>query len=109
MRAALPEPMELIWRARQESNPRPDGPKPPALSAELRARASHSNRAENWTRHCATAIRQLDGPPQGDGLIRRFAPRPMYARGGECGTAKLLRDVEGGGIREERQARSSLT
>ena len=35
------------WRARQESNPRPDGPKPPALSAELRARVSRSNRAEN--------------------------------------------------------------
>src|SRR5439155_11977026 len=46
------------WRARQESNPRPDGPKPPALSAELRARVSRSNRAENWTPHCATALRQ---------------------------------------------------
>jgi hypothetical protein len=37
---ALPE--RLKWRARQDLNPRPDGPKPPALSAELRARVSRS-------------------------------------------------------------------
>lgn len=28
----------LFWRARRDSNPRPSGPKPDALSAELRAR-----------------------------------------------------------------------
>ena len=33
------------WRARQDSNPRPDGPKPSALSTELQARALH--RIEN--------------------------------------------------------------
>jgi hypothetical protein len=36
----------VCWRAGQDSNPRPDGPKPSALSTELPARVLRSNRAE---------------------------------------------------------------
>ena len=35
------------WRARRDSNSRPSGPQPDALSTELRA---HAMRAENWRR-----------------------------------------------------------
>ncbi len=44
------------WRPRQDSNPRPDGPKPSALSTELPARVSRSNRAEYWTSYPAIDI-----------------------------------------------------
>ena len=60
---ALPE--IWTWRARQESNPRPDGPKPSALSAELRARASRSIRAEWFTSYPAGDLTREESLPRG--------------------------------------------
>ena len=42
---ALALPERLDWRARQDSNLRPLGPEPNALSTELRARAGHAIRS----------------------------------------------------------------
>ncbi len=43
--ATSPYPSVCSWRARQDSNPRPSGPKPLALSTELQARAPYGTAA----------------------------------------------------------------
>ena len=45
MASRLHSPRVWLWRARRDSNPRPSGPQPDALSAELRAHAIRSD----WT------------------------------------------------------------
>ena len=57
------------WRARQESNPQPLGPKPSALSIELRART-------NWIR----SIGASDGIRTRDLLCHRQAPWTPWLR-----------------------------
>src|SRR5438067_13563829 len=70
-----------LWRARQESNPRPDGPKPSALSAELRARVSRSNRAENQMGIVGIALRA-----GASASFRRRAPSSVWPEAQAGGT-----------------------
>ena len=44
-RSRYPRRSSVLWRARQDSNPRPSGPKPLALSTELQARAPYGTAA----------------------------------------------------------------
>src|SRR4051794_25626956 len=58
-------PTSRCWRARRDSNPRPSGPQPDALSTELRAQCVPPLRATR-----ATLRRAIDARIGGEGGIR---------------------------------------
>ncbi len=60
-----------MWRARQDSNPQPLGPKPSALSIELQALATRVTLARDRT---GASLGASDGVRTRDLLCHRQAP-----------------------------------